>query len=101
VIAVLRSVCPKTGRFVIGGKRVLYDISKPIGGLLRQIKSSCAPYDLRHTFASWALTQYAGQPGDALLKVQRWLGHSDLLTTQIYLHACPRPAKKNILRHLR
>jgi len=99
IIAELRRKTPREGRFVVGGTRVLHDVTRPVEKLLKGIGSKRAPYDLRHTFATWALTHYQGQPGDVLVRVQRWMGHSSLATTMRYLHAVPRPEHRSILRH--
>jgi integrase len=100
VIAALRRRYPERGRFVVGGKRVVYEVRKPIGKLLVRIGSKRTPYDLRHTFATDMLTRLSGTPGDALVRVQRWMGHADPATTTIYLHSIPRYTKRDILSHL-
>ena len=99
IIAELRRTIPQEGRFVVGGASVLHDVTRPVKKLLRRIGSKRSPYDLRHTFATWALTHFQGQPGDVLVRVQRWMGHSSLATTMRYLHAVPRPERHSILRH--
>ena len=45
----------------------------------------CTPHVLRHTFASQLV-----MAGVSIYKVSRWLGHSDVSTTQIYAHLSPR-----------
>ncbi len=42
---------------------------------------SLKPHDLRHTFGS-----QLAQAGVSLYKIQKWMGHSDFNTTQIYAH---------------
>ncbi len=45
-------------------------------------------HDLRHTFATWALKgwfTWQKQPFD-LYKLQKWLGHKNIMTTQRYAH---------------
>ncbi len=45
-------------------------------------------HDLRHTFATWALKGFFNwqkQPFD-LYKLQKWLGHKNIMTTQRYAH---------------
>lgn len=44
----------------------------------------CTPHVLRHTFAS-----QLAMSGVSLFKISRWLGHSDIKTTQIYAHLAP------------
>lgn len=43
------------------------------------------PYTLRHSFATWALSQ-----GEDLAKISAILGHADLRTTQIYARVMPQ-----------
>jgi len=58
----------------------------------RRFQGACAEasvtvitfHELRHTFA----TQMAAQ-GVPLRKLQEWLGHADIKTTQIYMHYAP------------
>jgi integrase len=58
----------------------------------RRFQEACAEasvtiitfHELRHTFA----TQMAAQ-GVPLRKLQEWLGHADIKTTQIYMHYAP------------
>jgi len=100
IIQELRRTTPQAGRFVVGGAHVLGDVTRPIEKLLLRIGSKRTPYDAtRHTFATWNLTLYKGEPGDVLVRVQRWMGHASPLTTMRYLHAVPRPEKHPILRH--
>jgi len=99
VITELQRTTPHHGRFVVGGAHVLYDVQRPIKKLLTRIGSKRSQYVLGHTFATWALTHYRGEPGEVLVRVQRWMGHSSLATTMRYLHAVPRPEPHSILRH--
>ena len=41
-------------------------------------------HEFRHTFAS-----QLAQKGVSLYKISKWLGHSDISTTQIYAHFAP------------
>ena len=58
----------------------------------RRFQEACADagvtvitfHELRHTFA----TRMAAQ-GVPLRKLQEWLGHADIKTTQIYMHYAP------------
>jgi integrase len=58
----------------------------------RRFKEACVDagvsvitfHELRHTFA----TRMAAQ-GVPLRKLQEWLGHADIKTTQIYMHYAP------------
>ncbi len=50
-------------------------------------KASC--HSLRHTFGT-----YKVENGAPILQVQKWLGHANLNTTQIYVHMVRQNAKK-------
>jgi integrase len=60
--------------------------------LTRRFKEACAEagvpvitfHQLRHTFATTMAAQ-----GVPLRKLQEWLGHADIKTTQIYMHYAP------------
>jgi len=47
-----------------------------------KIEAMRGPHDLRHTFITWALTEY----GIDVPTVQKIVGHKNLATTQAYLH---------------
>ena len=48
--------------------------------------------DLRHTFASWLAIN-----GIDIMQIRDLLGHSDVKTTQIYAHLCPRQKEKAVM----
>jgi integrase len=50
-------------------------------------------HTLRHTFASWL--RIDGVPLD---RIQEWLGHSSITTTEVYAHLSPENARDEILR---
>ncbi len=68
-------VDPPVHRYRYEFKRVFKTVAKEAG--LPDLK----PHDLRHTFGS-----QLAQAGVSLYKIQKWMGHSDFNTTQIYAH---------------
>ena len=48
--------------------------------------------DLRHTFASWLAIN-----GIDIMQIRDLLGHSDVKTTQIYAHLCPRQKERAVM----
>lgn len=50
-------------------------------------------HTFRHTFASWLRIDGVG-----LDRIQEWLGHSSITTTEIYAHLSPENARDEILR---
>lgn len=55
-------------------------------GYLREKDNPMTFHDLRHVFATIAVRA----PGTSLVDVQAWMGHSDITTTQRYMHHVPR-----------
>ncbi len=47
-------------------------------------------HTLRHTFASWL--RLAGVPLD---RIQYWLGHRSITTTEIYAHIVPESTQRS------
>ncbi len=72
----------------INGKRVK-DFKKSFNTAKRKANIQDLHFhDLRHTFATWALKgwfTWQKQPFD-LYKLQKWLGHKNIMTTQRYAH---------------
>jgi site-specific recombinase XerD len=56
---------------------------------LAGITKRISPHSLRHTFAS-----FKAEAGVSPFQLQRWLGHSSLDTTTIYVHMARKNAKK-------
>lgn len=50
-------------------------------------------HTFRHTFASWLRIDGVG-----LDRIQEWLGHSSITTTEVYAHLSPENARDEILR---
>jgi integrase len=76
-----------TGGVIDGGKirDAFYDALAAAGlGHLREKDEPIVWHDTRHTFG----TQCAAR-GIALVKIQHWMGHSDIRTTMRYLHYAP------------
>jgi integrase len=48
--------------------------------------------DLRHTFASWLAIN-----GIDIMQIRDLLGHTDVKTTQIYAHLCPRQKERAVM----
>ena len=61
-----------------------------------QIKKRVTPHTLRHSFASHML-----ESGADLRAIQIMLGHSNLVTTQIYTHLDKKYLRKQIAFHPR
>ena len=65
-----------------GKHRYRYEFKRAFNTVLRMTKLEwVTPHILRHTFASQLAIA-----GVSLYKISKWLGHSDVKTTQIYAH---------------
>lgn len=65
-------------------QKVYYQAKKKAG-----VTRGMGIHTLRHCFASHALEQ-----GVELFIIKRWLGHSSIKTTCIYLHTSPEQLRK-------
>ena len=59
---------------------------------LAGIKKKVTPHTFRHTFASMLVEE-----GVDLSHIQKYLGHSTISTTQIYLHISDRNARRVLM----
>jgi len=69
--------------YSVGGSRLNTDLKRIVG------RKEISLHKLRHTYATYKLYGLRNNPdyrGDPLVYVQNRLGHSSILTTQIYLH---------------
>jgi integrase len=70
------------------GKRVL-DFKRSFNNALKKANiQDLHWHDLRHTFATWALKgwfSWQTKPFD-IYRLQKWLGHKNIKTTQRYAH---------------
>jgi site-specific recombinase XerD len=60
-------------------------------GLVKTPKGYLTPHDFRRGFACRAYYQITGKD---ILRVQEWLGHQNLETTEIYVKGCTRVAEE-------
>jgi integrase len=82
-----RVFCPPTGWAVDGSevRRAFYAALKAAGpGRLREKDDPIVFHDLRHTFGTLAVKTWD------LRKVQGYMGHADISTTQLYMHHQPK-----------
>jgi integrase len=71
-----------SGKEEPGKNRYRYEFKRAFNSVLRQAELPwVTPHILRHTFAS-----QLAMAGVSLYKISKWLGHSDVKTTQIYAH---------------
>lgn len=74
-----------SGRVSKGKNQYRVDYKKSFRAVAREAGVPwCTPHVLRHTFAS-----HLAMAGVSLYKISKWLGHSNLSTTQIYSHLSP------------
>lgn len=74
-----------------GGR--LDNITKAWAAVVKKAKLTDFRFkDLRHTFGSWLAID-----GVDLLEIRDLMGHTDIKTTQIYAHLCPKQKKKSVM----
>jgi site-specific recombinase XerD len=80
------------------GSRSLTDV---FARLQRRVGFCVRPHMLRHTYATYTLMSLrkSRYEGDPLLYVRDRMGHADITTTAVYLHAINQLASQLILKH--
>lgn len=76
---------------ITGGR--LDNISKAWRSVLKEAELKDFRFkDLRHTFGSWLAIE-----GVDILQIPDLMGHTDVKTTQIYAHLCPKKKEQSVL----
>jgi len=76
---------------ITGGR--LDNISKAWRSILKEAELKDFRFkDLRHTFGSWLAIE-----GVDILQIRDLMGHTDVKTTQVYAHLCPKKKEQSVL----